>query len=176
MMHTLSMSHRGRMDPIPYIRAFPNLAHLRVHCTSRINNSVHEDRTSNARSQREVEHLGPASQRPGWRELIQFNGTLVDLYALALNCHIAHIRLHDYTDDKDLPLLSTVLADARPIHLNIYGFEGILHHPTDSLSAVLHTQGASHLESLVVSCLIYGYTPHEDVVSALLTLNLFDFM
>ncbi|KAI0794613.1 hypothetical protein C8Q74DRAFT_1249785 [Fomes fomentarius] len=170
LMRTLLIRHRGRLDPTPYIRAFPNLAHLEVDTQSVLNDDVHESRASNIRSQREIDHLGPASQEFGWRELVQFHGSLVDLYALALNCRISHIILDKCTDDIHLPLLPAVLADARPLHLNIEGLEGILYHPTHSLSAILQTQGASRLESLVVSCSIFNHTPHEDIVSALSSL------
>ncbi|KAI0750523.1 hypothetical protein C8Q74DRAFT_1374096 [Fomes fomentarius] len=108
MMRTLSICHRGRVDPSPYIRAFPILAHLDVHMQSELNDLFmwHEYRTSNVLSQREVQRLGPASQHPGqWWEFVQFNGTLADLYALALNCRISHIRL-DFMEDTHLPLLS----------------------------------------------------------------------
>ncbi|KAI0747390.1 hypothetical protein C8Q74DRAFT_1374428 [Fomes fomentarius] len=166
MMRTLSICHRGRVDLIPYIRAFPNLAHLTVEILSRLDDE-HEYRTSNLRSQREVQHLGPASKHPSWQELVQCNGFLVDLYALALSCRISHIRLDNYIeDDRHLPLLLAVLADARPIHLNIFGFSGILCHPTDSLSSVLRTQGAPRLESLVVTCLIREC--HQDHVASAL--------
>ncbi len=106
MMRTLSIYYCGRVDPIPYIRAFPNLAHLGVEGHIQLNDEVHEYRTSNVLSQREVQRLGPASQHPGqWWELVQFDGTLADLYALALNCRISHIRL-DFMEDTHLPLLS----------------------------------------------------------------------
>ncbi|KAI0762202.1 hypothetical protein C8Q74DRAFT_1371295 [Fomes fomentarius] len=175
MMRTLLICHDGHMDPVPYIRAFPNLAHLRVQCTSHIYGSVYKARTSNIRSQRELQLLGPAPQHPGWQKLIQFNGTFSNLYALALNCHISHIQLAQYMDDTNLPLLSTVLADAQPLHLNINWFTGGLDHSTNILPPILLTQGASRLESLVISCKIDRCTAHEDVASALLTLNVFDF-
>ncbi|KAI0793626.1 hypothetical protein C8Q74DRAFT_1402517 [Fomes fomentarius] len=166
MMRTLSMCHRGHcLDPTPYIRAFPNLAHLEVNPQSKLDRD--QDRTSNTH---EVQRLRPVSQHrdAGWRELVQFHGPLVDLYALALNCHISHIKLDTCLQDMDLPLLSVVLADTRPTHLHIFGYDGVLHHPNDSLSSILQTQGASRLESLVVSCLIKNHIPHEDIVSALI--------
>ncbi|KAI0762212.1 hypothetical protein C8Q74DRAFT_1450509 [Fomes fomentarius] len=172
MMRTLSIRHRGRLDPTPYIRAFPNLAHLNVDTQLQSNDDVHGYRTSNIHSQRERQRLGTTSpsQHAGWQELIQFNGPLVDLYALALDSRISHIRLDDYTDDIDLALLSAVLADARPVHLNIYRCNGILQHPTDNLASILQTQGGSRLESLVVSCQIDGCTPLEDVAFGLCSL------
>ncbi|KAI0762210.1 hypothetical protein C8Q74DRAFT_1450508 [Fomes fomentarius] len=172
MMRTLSIRHHGRLDPTPYIRAFPNLAHLNADTRLQLNDDIHEYRTSNIHSQRERQRFGPTSPShvPGWRELIQFNGSLVDLYALALDCRISHVRLDEYTDDIELSLLSAVLADARPIHLSIYGFDGILRHPTDNLASILQTQGGSRLESLVVSCQIDGCTPLQDVASGLYAL------
>ncbi|KAI0762201.1 hypothetical protein C8Q74DRAFT_1371294 [Fomes fomentarius] len=170
MMRTLWICHGDSMVPSPYIRAFPNLAHLHVHCTSRIYGAVYEDRTSNIRSQREVQLLGPAPQHSGWQELIQFNGSLSDLYALALNCHISHIKLDNRMDDTPLPPLSTVLADARPSHLNIHWCPWSLPETKNSLPEILQTQGASRLQSLVVSCEIYEATPFEDVASALSSL------
>ncbi|KAI0762204.1 hypothetical protein C8Q74DRAFT_1450503 [Fomes fomentarius] len=142
MMRTLSIRHHGRLDPTPYIRAFPNLAHLNVDTRLQLNDDIHDYRTPNIHSQRELRRCGPMSSShvPGWRELVQFNGSLVDLYALALDCRISHIRLDDYTEDIDLPLLSAVLADARPVHLNIYRCNGILQHPTDNLASIVKTR------------------------------------
>ncbi|KAI0762213.1 hypothetical protein C8Q74DRAFT_1220244 [Fomes fomentarius] len=150
MMRTLSICHGDSMNPSPYIRAFPNLAHLHVHCTSRIYGAVYEDRTSNIRSQREVQLLGPAPQHSGWQELIQFNNNRMD--------------------DTPLPPLSTVLADARPLHLNIHWSPWNLPKTQNSLPEILQMQGASRLQSLVVSCEIYEATPVEDVASALCSL------
>ncbi len=66
---------------------------------------------ANARSNTEV----PVSPHLGWRELVECNGSLaIDLYALALNCRISHIKLDRCTEDIHLPLLPAVLADARP--------------------------------------------------------------
>ncbi|KAI0762195.1 hypothetical protein C8Q74DRAFT_1220231 [Fomes fomentarius] len=165
MMHTLSIRYRGRLDPTPYIRAFPNPTHLDVDTGLELNDDMHKYRTSNIHSQRKVQHIGPAFQHAGWQELVQFNGPLVDLYALALDCRISHIKLGDHIEDMHLPLLSAVLADAQPIHLNIW-IEG----PINSLCSTLQTQGVSHLESLVVHCMIDGRTAHEDVASALSSL------
>ncbi|KAI0762199.1 hypothetical protein C8Q74DRAFT_1371292 [Fomes fomentarius] len=171
MMHTLSICHRGRVDPTPYIRAFPNLAHLHVDSRSQLNKDVHEYRILNIRSQREVHCLGPASPHLGWRGPIRFKGSLVDLYALALNCHISHLKIVGFINDTvHLPMLSEVLADTRPLHLNISGPPEILHHPTTSLSSIFQTQGASRLESLVISYRVDWRTPYEDVASALSSL------
>ncbi len=169
MMRTLYICHCiGRVDPTPYIRAFPNLAHLQV--KTLLHKGVHEYRTSIAHSQREVQRGGPASHQPGqWRELIQFNGSLVDLYALALNCRISHIRLAHCTYDIDLPLLRAVLADARPLHLNIYWLTRSSQHTRNILPPILQTQGASRLQSLVISCKIGRCISHEDVASALVS-------
>ncbi|KAI0762217.1 hypothetical protein C8Q74DRAFT_1371308 [Fomes fomentarius] len=166
MMRTLSIFQSGHVDLIPYIRAFLNLAHLGIDTESQLDSDdVHEYHTSNiVRSQREVQCRGPVSQHSGWQELVQFNGPLVDLYALALNCCISHMKIEDCIVDAHISLLSAVLADARPIHLNI-GLIG----PMDSLCSILQTQGASCLESLVVFFLIYQCTPHEDVASALVS-------
>ncbi len=72
MMRALSIRHRAsRVDPIPYIRAFPNLAYMSVIVTmgGQSSDDVYEHehyRTLNVCSQRELQRLRPASQHSGW--------------------------------------------------------------------------------------------------------------
>ncbi|KAI1782244.1 hypothetical protein LXA43DRAFT_1104473 [Ganoderma leucocontextum] len=175
-MHTFVLHECPPIILSPYIKLFPNLAHL---CVKYHSPSPWEDGQPNLLSsilpqvQRvmnlELPVLAPSGVSLAWTNLQEYTRPLMDLWALGLTCPITRLTLEDVPATRSAPLaLTDVLAYARPTELAITfrkcSLTDVLE--TDFLSA-LHTKGASGLRSLMFVVWLHAGDCDLDVARAL---------
>ncbi|KAI1781745.1 hypothetical protein LXA43DRAFT_629381 [Ganoderma leucocontextum] len=168
-LRTLILRERFPPNPLPLIKAFPNLVHIVVESTlAREGGAMHQ-------LQREV-MLG--LQRPskdgqpfGWKHLQSFTGHVVDLWVLGLACRIPRLCLEDAPSEHPPLALTDVLTYARPTLLTItfdnHTFIDILAGFLDAL----RSDGASGLRSLAFVIDLMAGDRDLDVGHALINLE-----
>ncbi|KAI1789266.1 hypothetical protein LXA43DRAFT_893157 [Ganoderma leucocontextum] len=150
-LRTLSLSDSMYPNPVPFIRAFPNLAHLSVE--RRIAREGGALEMTEFQRIMNLQLQGPPEDRESlqWKHLQDFTGRVVDLWMLGLTCRIPRLSLEDAPAARPPLALTEALEYARPMRLTI-SFRG---QPlTDVLGAdflgALRSQGASGLKHLIV--------------------------
>ncbi|KAI1789268.1 hypothetical protein LXA43DRAFT_1183374 [Ganoderma leucocontextum] len=145
-LRTLTLCNTVFPSPIPFIKAFPNLARFSVESTC-----APEGGAMGFADFRGMQGPSEDGEPLGWKHLQDFTGRVVDLWTLALTCPIPRMFLEDAPGTRSPHALTDVLALARPMHLTI----SFSDHPlTDVLGAdfldALRSQGASGLKRLTV--------------------------
>ena len=131
-------------DITPYVVAYPNLSSLDVRCGAAMDEDILPGMSwLNQEGQ----------QRTGcWPRLESLEGRTLDLYVIALRCHVESLTVHASRRHQagDLSLLAEVLARARPVDLKLeVDFSSIVSDTNDSLEAILLRSGtASYIRSL----------------------------
>ena len=138
-------------DPLPYIRAYPNLTHFRVqsnHIYGLTAPLSYQDLLR--RRCKNLERRARWNDSSSWRYLEECSGYLEDLYIFGLPCRIDRIVLHNALTDYLPELLLEVLLYAKPLHLKVDGDGAFLHGHSRNLDlpSILGELGASRLESL----------------------------
>ncbi|RDX49794.1 hypothetical protein OH76DRAFT_512511 [Lentinus brumalis] len=162
-MRKLTITCDNFPDPLPYIRAYPNLTHLSAVFGgfAHVESAHHRKRNL----QRQLDPRGTGT----WRHIEQYTGHLGSLYQLGLTCAIDRVRIDDpLLAESDFELLSEIIFHAKARHLKIACDGTLLLDQHTGLSATLLGYGASRLESLVVT--ILPRDKDMDIGSALDTL------
>ncbi|KAI1783176.1 hypothetical protein LXA43DRAFT_904150 [Ganoderma leucocontextum] len=166
-----------------FIRAFPNLADLRVN--TKYHGGILGEFNLEAMQESHITNVGqqldPVDSCGTWAHLEHFSGCLVDLYAIGLTSHIHRVTIVDRLDDGPrTDMLATVLRYARPLHLKLEGITGSMLGDADrGFISMLHEGSCSNLLNLDV-CIHFGEDDQEkdlravidDLVSALVGLPL----
>ncbi|KAM5542412.1 hypothetical protein V8D89_003871 [Ganoderma adspersum] len=170
-LHTLVLHDCVALTLAPYIKAFPNLAHL---CVKYQDPGPWADVQPGALPppgsglselwQREMNMTlpgrldlslsgsgsGSAGEPRAWARLEEYVGPLTDLWTFGLTCRIARLTLEDAPATRAPRALADVLAYARPTELSLVfrrcSLADVLQ--TDFLGA-LRTEGAAGLRSLM---------------------------
>ncbi|KAI1790249.1 hypothetical protein LXA43DRAFT_1182629 [Ganoderma leucocontextum] len=153
-MHTFIFHESRSLGLAPYIKSFPNLAHLTVGDSS-LTPRWDSDYAPLAVIQRNMNLARSVASSTGeslsWKQLRDYTGCLVDLWFLGLSCPIPRLYLEDAPTERPPHALTDVLAYARPTELTIAfqrcSLTDVL--DTDFLSA-LRTEGASGLRHLTL--------------------------
>ena len=131
-------------DITPYVVAYPNLSSLDVRCGAVMDEDILPGMSwLNQEGQ----------QRTGcWPRLESLEGRTLDLYVIALRCHVESLTVHASLRHQagDLSFLADVLARARPVDLNLeVDFSSIVSDSSDCLEAILLRSGTvSYIRSL----------------------------
>ncbi|KAL1939567.1 hypothetical protein VTO73DRAFT_9878 [Trametes versicolor] len=157
-LRTLAMRDASLPLTLSLIRAYPNLEHLSFNMRHAFPDEIEEYRLWNLNAQ----FLAGRT----WRHLRAFEGDLVDLYVLGLACTIERVTLRLPPRHRDWPgveLLTPVLAEARPRHLELDGWPGDVRGPRgDGKFAVFTGECAALLETLTIEGPLWGME-HVDV-------------
>ena len=190
-LRCLTLSHTAYPDPVPFIRAAPNLVHLALESsllTSLAPSSFHMQivgmqRAMTLELQGDAQALPfPMPVEPGaggaggaacrWAHLQTFAGRVVDLWMLGLACRIPELLLTDAPAVRPPRALTEALEHARPRHLQLF-FTG---QPlTDVLGAgcdfraALKSKGAAGVTRLVVQLEVMPEDREMDVGRALVS-------
>ena len=151
-MHTFVFYKSRGPTLAPYVKAFPNLAHLAIPDSS-LTPRWHSGHVQLAVIQRNM-NLARSSARdsPAWKQLCDYDGRLVDLWFLGPSCPILRLVLNDTPNERPPLALTDVLAYAHPTEFTITfsrcSFTDVL--GSDFLNA-LGAEGASGLRHLTLS-------------------------
>ncbi|KAM5534489.1 hypothetical protein V8D89_011821 [Ganoderma adspersum] len=118
-MHTFVFYESRSPTLAPYVKSFPNLAHLAI-ADSSLTPRWHSDHAQLAVIQRKM-NLAQCSapESPSWKQLCDYDGRLVDLWFLGLSCPIPRLILDDTPTERPPLALTDVLAYAHPTELTI---------------------------------------------------------
>ncbi|KAI1790277.1 hypothetical protein LXA43DRAFT_891321 [Ganoderma leucocontextum] len=156
-MHTFTFYESRSPGLGPYIKSFPNLAHLTEdididHTSPGLWDS---DMSRLAAIQRsinlDIPGTSPTGESLAWKQLCEYKGHLVDLWIHGFSCRISRLFLQDEPTARPPSALTDVLADALPTELTIVFRKCSL---TDVLGAnclsALSTEGAAGLRRLTL--------------------------
>ncbi|KAI9068419.1 hypothetical protein FKP32DRAFT_1618713 [Trametes sanguinea] len=144
-MRHLDLEHTSIPLTMPYIRAYPNLTHLRYE-TSECE-MVDSESTALHDHQHRLNVADQLASGLTWRCLQDFHGSVVDLYMLGLTCRIERVYLQ-VVHPKVFYQLAAALAHAQPRHLELSNWPGKPTGPDEETFTIMRGQGASRLESL----------------------------
>ncbi|KAM5534490.1 hypothetical protein V8D89_011822 [Ganoderma adspersum] len=152
-MHALTLYEcRNPQGLTPYIKSFPNLAHLNVEENgSRWDLNYAPVAVIHRNWNLARQGFWSTGESLSWKQLHDYSGYLVDLWFLGLSCPIPRLSLNDTPSARPPHALTDVLGTAHPTELTIAfqkcSLTDIL--KTDFLSA-LRSDGALDLRRLTV--------------------------
>ena len=151
-VRSLQLCRKFPPNPMPLIKAFPNVTRLRVVYEGGLDDSMLESYWSNRMLNLSLQQPStPRAGQPfGWRHLQQYTGHPADLWALGLACRITQLTLRGTPSARSPFIFTDVLAYAQPTDLTV-SFEG--HSLTDVLAGGFLAALQSELGTSRLRCL-----------------------
>ncbi|RPD60863.1 hypothetical protein L227DRAFT_600692 [Lentinus tigrinus ALCF2SS1-6] len=153
-------------DITPYIVAYPNLTSLDVRCGATMDEDILPGMSwLNQEGQ----------QRTGcWPTLDSLEGRTMDLYVIALRCHVKSLTVHASQRHQagDVTLLADVLSRARPVHLDLeVDSSSVVSETSSGLEAIFLGSGISScIQSLELRIVMDPKTDLDQLISRTVTI------
>ncbi|EIW53774.1 uncharacterized protein TRAVEDRAFT_74910 [Trametes versicolor FP-101664 SS1] len=170
-MRALTLTHTTRCPfTMPYVRAYPNLERLAVSSLpSRVSSWLNAEEAAEDAQEHAARRLLNIEQQRStagstWPHLRTFDGALVDLYVLGLQCSLERVAL-TALDANHGYMLGPALADVRPRRLELRQWS--VYVGMDAVSAVLREEGAGRLEELLIEAELEVQYAYADVARTL---------
>ncbi|KAI9061131.1 hypothetical protein FKP32DRAFT_1594811 [Trametes sanguinea] len=145
-MRRLDLEYTEWPLTMAYIRAYPNLTHLRYH-TLDADLPVYKGYLDALDNRHRLNVEAQRLSKHNWNSLQRVSGSLVDVYMLGLTCPVDNLRISNAPDGHCYQL-GPILALTRPRHLELNDWFGTLSGPAGDAFAALQGDGGSRLVSL----------------------------